>query len=94
MRRVVGLTPPFFFGRELVNCFILSITEPKLFELSQGQIVAGNINDAISGEDAIQSHYGPNTVMATVRKGGEVMEYKLSNVPVAEKLEKFMEDVK
>ncbi len=32
--------------------------------------------------------------MATVKKGGEVTEYKLSNVPVAEKLEKFMEDVK
>lgn len=53
----------------------------------------GNINDAMTDE-AIQSHYGPDTVMATVRKKGESQEYKLSNVPVAEKLEKFMEDVK
>ncbi len=53
---------------------------------------SGNINDAISGEEAV--HYGPDIVMATVSKGGTTKEYKLSNVPVAEKLEKFMEDVK
>jgi len=45
-------------------------------------------------DEAIQSHWGPETVMATVVKEGKPFEYKLSNVPVAEKLEKFMEDVK
>lgn len=53
----------------------------------------GNINEAVTDE-AIQSHYGLDTVMATLTKGGVNQEFKLSNVPVAEKLEKFMEDVK
>lgn len=52
-----------------------------------------NINETMTDE-AIQSHYGPDTIMATVTKAGKESEYKLSNVPVAEKLEKFMEDVK
>ena len=52
-----------------------------------------NINETVTDE-AIQSHYGPDTVMAVVTKGGVASEYKLSNVPVAEKLEKFMEGVK
>ena len=52
-----------------------------------------NINETVTDE-AIQSHYGPETVMAVVRRAGVETEYKLSNVPVAEKLEKFMEDVK
>ena len=56
-------------------------------------IFAANINETVTDE-AIQSHYGPETVMAVVRRAGVETEYKLSNVPVAEKLEKFMEDVK
>ena len=52
-----------------------------------------NINETMTDE-AIQSHYGLDTTMARVTKGGQVTDYKLSNVPVAEKLEKFMEDVK
>lgn len=55
--------------------------------------LAGNINEAMTDE-AIQFHYGLDTIMATVTKGGVSMDYKLSNVPVSEKLEKFMEDVK
>lgn len=47
-------------------------------------------------DEAIQTHYGRDTVMATVRRQADakVIEYKLSDFPVAEKLEKFMEDVK
>ena len=53
----------------------------------------GNINETMTDE-AIQSHYGLDTIMATVTRKGVPAEFKLSNVPVAEKLEKFMEDVK
>ena len=54
-----------------------------------------NINETMTDE-AIQTHYGRGTVMATVRRrtDGQMIEYKLSDFPVAEKLEKFMEDVK
>ena len=47
-------------------------------------------------DEAIQGHYGKTNVMATVKRisDGEIIEYKLSDFPVAEKLEKFMEDVK
>jgi len=47
-------------------------------------------------DEAIQTHYGRDTVMATVKRmsDGKIIEYKLSDFPVAEKLEKFMEDVK
>lgn len=46
-------------------------------------------------DEAIQTHYGRDTVMATVKRmsDGKIIEYKLSDFPVAEKLEKFMEDV-
>ncbi len=53
----------------------------------------GNINETMTDE-AIQTHYGKDTVMATARRNNGVVEYKLSDFPVAEKLEKFMEDVK
>ena len=42
----------------------------------------------------IQNHYGLNSVIASVTKGGEVTEYKLSSANNSDKLEKFMEDVK
>lgn len=46
-------------------------------------------------DEAILTHYGKDTVMATVTKAdGTVFEYKLSDFPMGEKLEKFMEDVK
>ena len=53
------------------------------------------INETMTDE-AIQTHYGRDTVMATVKRmsDGKIIEYKLSDFPVAEKLEKFMEDVK
>ncbi len=62
-------------------------------KISLCHFLVANINETMTDE-AIQSHYGPDTVMATIRRNGQVMDYKLSNVPVAEKLEKFMEDVK
>jgi hypothetical protein len=47
-------------------------------------------------DEAIQGHYGKDNVMAHVKRisDGKLIEYKLSDFPVSEKLEKFMEDVK
>jgi hypothetical protein len=45
-------------------------------------------------DEAIQAHYGHKNVMATVTKGGEQKEYKLKDLAPAEKLEKFVEDVR
>ena len=45
-------------------------------------------------DEAIQSHYGHRSVMATVVRGGETKEYKLKDLAPAEKLEKFVEDVR
>ena len=71
--------------------FFVSLPRLILYVLSSRD--TANINETVTDE-AIQSHYGPDTVMAVVTKSGVASEYKLSNVPVAEKLEKFMEDVK
>lgn len=38
--------------------------------------------------------YKPDVVMADIQRGDETLEFKLANVPSAEKLEKFVEDVK
>ena len=57
-------------------------------------LVSANINETMTDE-AILTHYGKDTIMATVTKSnGTIYEYKLSDFPVGEKLEKFMEDVK
>ena len=46
-------------------------------------------------DEAIQLQYGPDTVMASMKKcDGKELEFKLADFPVAEKLGKFMEDVK
>jgi len=80
---------------------------PVLFEVHSLKLLAAhilvntpevdttNVNETMTDE-AIQTHYGRDTVMATVKRmsDGKIIEYKLSDFPVAEKLEKFMEDVK
>merc|ERR1712223_1469438 len=76
---------------------------PVLFEVHSLKLLAAHIlvntpapmNETMTDE-AIQTHYGRDTVMANVRRrtDGKIIEYKLSDFPVAEKLEKFMEDVK
>ena len=58
------------------------------------RILAGNIQDPTMTDEAIQSHYGHRSVMATVVRGGETKEYKLKDLAPAEKLEKFVEDVR
>lgn len=76
---------------------------PVLFEVHSLKLLAAHIlvntpapqNETMTDE-AIQGHYGKDNVMAHVKRisDGKVIEYKLSDFPVSEKLEKFMEDVK
>lgn len=59
------------------------------------QIVPANSNTETVTDEAIQLHYGKDPVMAFIRKSdGSIRDFRLSEFPVAEKLEKFMEDVK
>jgi len=78
---------------------------PVLFEVHSLKLLAAHTlvkNPASSNEtmtdEAIQKHYGLSTVMASIKCQGEdgPMEklFKLSDFPIHEKLEKFMEDVK
>ena len=54
-----------------------------------------NANADTVTDEAIQLQYGPETVMATMKKrDGKDLEYKYKDFSVAEKLGKFMEDVK
>ena len=58
------------------------------------QIIANTNTDTVTDE-AIQLQYGPDTIMASMKKSdGKDLEFKLVDFPVAEKLGKFMEDVK
>ena len=58
-----------------------------------------SISDSISDE-VLHRHYGPENVVAEVRhprRGStdeQCIQYRMSDVPVSEKLEKFVEDVK
>ena len=51
------------------------------------------MNETIDDE-TMKAHYSSTGVKASIVKGGVVKEYKLSDVPNAEKLEKYLEDVK
>eukprot|EP00095_Tigriopus_kingsejongensis_P007759 snap_masked-scaffold154_size301342-processed-gene-0.5 protein:Tk07759 transcript:snap_masked-scaffold154_size301342-processed-gene-0.5-mRNA-1 annotation:"hypothetical protein KGM_14608" len=79
---------------------------PVLFEVHSLKLLAAhslvnapdvdltsNINETMD-DDATKAHYTSQTVKAVVTKKAETKEYKLADFPVAEKLEKFMEDVK
>lgn len=58
-------------------------------------IYKANANADTVTDEAIQLQYGPETVMATMKKrDGKDLEYKYKDFSVAEKLGKFMEDVK
>ena len=54
-----------------------------------------NANADTVTDEAIQLQYGPDTVMAVMKKrDGKDLEYRYKDFSVAEKLGKFMEDVK
>lgn len=57
-------------------------------------IFAANISETITDE-VLQRLYGPDTVVAEVKyQGLPPQQIRLSDIPVTEKLEKFVEDVK
>lgn len=56
--------------------------------------LSANISETITDE-LMQRWYGPDVIVAEVRMGNdEVIQKKMSDIPVTEKLEKFVEDVK
>ncbi|CAG0905621.1 unnamed protein product, partial [Cyprideis torosa] len=75
---------------------------PILFEVHSLKLLAAHITVKNSKvfpesviEEAIHKHYGtPDAPLADLVSGSETKEFSLSNLPVIEKLEKFMEDVK
>jgi len=74
---------------------------PVLFEVHSLKLLAahalvknpGSMTESLT-EEAIHRYYRGNAIMATIAKHSEDQPYKLSDFPVHEKLEKFMEDVK
>lgn len=53
-----------------------------------------NISETITDE-VLQRLYGPDTVVAEIKyQGMPPQQIRLSDIPVTEKLEKFVEDVK
>lgn len=70
-------------------------------------VFVANISETITDE-VLNRHYGPEVVVAEIKKvppadgdGGEEsdqssnhVEWRMSDVPISEKLEKFVEDVK
>ncbi|CAH1963681.1 unnamed protein product [Acanthoscelides obtectus] len=75
---------------------------PLLFEVHSLKLLAAhvlvkkcaNISETITDE-LMQRWYGPDTVVAEIsRRNGDVIQMKMPDIPVTEKLEKFVEDVK
>ena len=55
--------------------------------------VIENVSETVIDE-MMQRLYKPDVVLADIPRSAEPTEYKLGDVPAAEKLEKFVEDVK
>ncbi|RZF35452.1 hypothetical protein LSTR_LSTR013110 [Laodelphax striatellus] len=75
---------------------------PLLFEVHMLKLLAAhtlvhsaaNISETITDE-VVQRLYGPDVVLAEIiREGKPTIQFRMSDVPVTEKLEKFVEDVK
>lgn len=56
-------------------------------------VFLANISETITDE-LMQRLYAPDAVIATINRAKGVEELKMSNIQGAEKLEKFVEDVK
>lgn len=57
-------------------------------------LFSANISETITDE-VLQRLYGPDTIVAELRfKNRPPQEIRFSDIPVVEKLEKFVEDVK
>ncbi|KAJ8918608.1 hypothetical protein NQ315_013114 [Exocentrus adspersus] len=75
---------------------------PLLFEVHSLKLLAAhvlikksaNISETITDE-LMQRWYGPDVIVAEMkRRSGEHIQMKMSDIPITEKLEKFVEDVK
>lgn len=55
--------------------------------------LAANFSDTITDE-MMRRRYKPDVVLADIPRVNDPVEFKLADVPTAEKLEKFLEDVK
>lgn len=74
---------------------------PLLFEVHSLKLLvahcllnsAPNFSDTITDE-MMRRRYKPDVVLADIPRANDPVEFKLANVPAAEKLEKFLEDVK
>ncbi|XP_039292031.1 nuclear receptor-binding protein homolog [Nilaparvata lugens] len=75
---------------------------PLLFEVHPLKLLAAhvlvnsaaNISESII-EQVVQKQFGPDVVVAEIIKNGiPVVQMRMSDIPVSEKLEKFVEDVK
>ncbi|XP_044271544.1 nuclear receptor-binding protein homolog [Tribolium madens] len=75
---------------------------PLLFEVHSLKLLAAhclvkrsaNISETITDE-LMQRWYGPDMIVAEIRrKSGPPVHMKMSDIPITEKLEKFVEDVK
>lgn len=66
--------------------FLISISQYPYFNTA-------NFSDTITDE-MMRRLYKPDVVLADIPRANDPVEYKLADVPVAEKLEKFLEDVK
>lgn len=64
-----------------------SISDKNIFPL------AANFSDTITDE-MMRRRYKPDVVLADIPRVNDPVEFKLADVPTAEKLEKFLEDVK
>lgn len=66
----------------------------KIFSVFYLKFFAANISETITDE-LMQRWYGPDTIVAEIRRrSGPPIQMKMSDVPITEKLEKFVEDVK
>ena len=67
--------------------YLLSIS------IALSTVYIANFSDTITDE-MMRRLYKPDVVLADIPRANDPVEYKLADVPVAEKLEKFLEDVK
>lgn len=57
------------------------------------RLLSANFSDTITDE-MMRRRYKPDVVLADIPRASSPVEFKLADVPTAEKLEKFLEDVK
>lgn len=81
------------------HCLVDNTREYCLFVVEQGQLIS-NIFDSLANfsetliDEMMQRCYKPDAVVAEITRSADAVEMRLTDVPTAEKLEKFVEDVR